>query len=256
MYTCIYSIEYHQICWQELNNGNTKYCTIIAYKPQTKAKWKYSNMQCKDTVPKIRNKYSQQWNCATSFPTVFLHSCICERFIYSHSLSVHLVCSKIGGPIVERGRAVSFLGIHKSDLLCSVKTTYWSRTSRSRPCPAGPSYRRTPTSPSRAEPPSACSTRKIIMWSKTWLGVTFRLIIINIFDPLFARWQWDEPNHYALPHVNSNRLFNLMYGTKTKDVLYTKNCMSSKPNKPHRCPRPCSSQRWNLWAPPPPTPPG
>ncbi len=33
----------------------------------------------------IRNKYSQKWNCAA----LFLHSCICERFIYLHHRSTY-----------------------------------------------------------------------------------------------------------------------------------------------------------------------
>jgi len=36
---------------------------------------------CKCTVRKVW-KNSNKWNCAASFP--ILHSCICERFIYSH----------------------------------------------------------------------------------------------------------------------------------------------------------------------------
>ncbi len=79
-------------------------------------------------------------------------------------------------------------------------------------------------------------------WSKnlTWLGGTFRLIIRNIFDPIYACWQWDEPNLCTLPHVNSNCLLNLMYGAKTKNVLYKKTACH-KLNKPHRCLRP------NVW---------
>ncbi len=53
----------------------------------------------------------------------FLHSYIYERFIYSQDLYAYLAQQKrwtyeCGNG--ERGRAVSFLGIHKSDLLCRV----------------------------------------------------------------------------------------------------------------------------------------
>jgi hypothetical protein len=43
---------------------------------------------CKDTIPKIRNKYFQERNGAASVPQ-FPHSCVCERFIYSHHRSAY-----------------------------------------------------------------------------------------------------------------------------------------------------------------------
>ncbi len=90
----------------------------------------------KDTKPNIRNKYSQKWNFAATFPVPI--------FMYLFLVCL-ICCSKIGGLILgiyklnrsqihecgnwERGRAVSFLGIHKSDLICSDKTrsTFRSR---------------------------------------------------------------------------------------------------------------------------------
>ncbi len=52
-------------------------------------------MHGKDTVPKIRNKYSQKWNCAALFPIptfTYLWA------IYIFPWSVRLFCSKTGGP--------------------------------------------------------------------------------------------------------------------------------------------------------------
>ncbi len=43
---------------------------------------------CKDTIPKIWNKYSQ-----------FPHSCVCERFLYSHDRCL-FCCRIIFGPIL------------------------------------------------------------------------------------------------------------------------------------------------------------
>ncbi len=91
-------------------------------------------MHCKDSIQNFRNKYSQKkWNCAASVPIptfMFLWA------IYMLPRSVYLFCCrKIGGSILgiyinrsqihERGnwdwgRAVSFLGVNKSDFLCSV----------------------------------------------------------------------------------------------------------------------------------------
>ncbi len=46
----------------------------------------FEYIHCKDTVPKIQNKYSQKWNLPRP-RSQFLHSCICERFIYSQDRS-------------------------------------------------------------------------------------------------------------------------------------------------------------------------
>jgi hypothetical protein len=87
---------------------------------------------CKETIPKIRNKYSQKRYCAATVQ--FPHSCVCERFIYSHNRSAY----SSAGKYVDRpweninhsqtresrnwdwGRATPRKGIHKWDFRCSV----------------------------------------------------------------------------------------------------------------------------------------
>jgi len=92
------------------------------------------NVHCKDTIPKIRNKCSQKKNCAATFPiSTFI---FCERFTYSPNRSAYTLLRKIGGLNVEiyrsltgtrmwklglGGRAIPFLGIHKSKILCSMR---------------------------------------------------------------------------------------------------------------------------------------
>ncbi len=84
-------------------------------------------LHCKEIIPKIRNKYSHKWNSADSFP---MSKFKIRWAIYIFPRSVRLFCCrKYSGPIVgiytlNRSRihecglgcAVSFRGIHKSDL--------------------------------------------------------------------------------------------------------------------------------------------
>ncbi len=58
-----------------------------AQRPRTRGPEGYETkiftvLHCKDKMPKIWNKYSQKRN--TGPQSQFLHSCICERIIYSH----------------------------------------------------------------------------------------------------------------------------------------------------------------------------
>jgi hypothetical protein len=50
-------------------------------------------VHCKDSIPKIRNKYSQKRNCA-AIQSQFQHSCFCERFMYSPNRSASSAAGK------------------------------------------------------------------------------------------------------------------------------------------------------------------
>ncbi len=50
-------------------------------------------LHCKDKTEKIGNKYSQKRNCVAS-QSQFPHSCVCERFIYSHHRSAYSAAGK------------------------------------------------------------------------------------------------------------------------------------------------------------------
>jgi hypothetical protein len=95
---------------------------IFWYKMGTFVKWCNSSLEvhCKHTVSKIQNKYSQKYKCSASFPI--------STIMYLQLVSA-LYIPMIGPPVLlqqnrstnrERGRAVSFLAIHKSDLVCNV----------------------------------------------------------------------------------------------------------------------------------------
>ncbi len=94
-------------------------------------------IHCKDTIPKILNKYSQVRNCNATVQSQFLHSCFCERFIYSSDRSAYSAAGKQVGRTWEYihidrsqthecggnwdwGRTIPFLGTHKLKFLCSV----------------------------------------------------------------------------------------------------------------------------------------
>ncbi len=94
--------------------------------------WKHFT-HCKNAIPKILNKYSQKRNCVASVPVpIFMF--LCAIYIFPRSVCLFF-CRKIGGPIAEilyinrlqthecgnwdLGRAIPFLGIHKTKFLCS-----------------------------------------------------------------------------------------------------------------------------------------
>ncbi len=59
---------------------------------------------CKDTIPKIRNKYSQERNCATTVPILTLMFQWAIDIFWSACL---FCCRKIGGPNVELYRSLT-----------------------------------------------------------------------------------------------------------------------------------------------------
>jgi hypothetical protein len=70
----------------------------------------------------------------------FLHSCVCERFMYSHDWSAYSAAGKYmdrSWEYINRSqthecrncdwvRAISFLGIHKWDFRCSIGPVIWN----------------------------------------------------------------------------------------------------------------------------------
>ncbi len=95
---------------------------------------------CKDNIPKIRHTYSQKWNCAASVP-IPTFTFLWAIYIFLRSVCL-FCCRKIGRPIVvilyinrsqkhecgnwEGEQAVSFLGVNKSDFLCSADVNIFS----------------------------------------------------------------------------------------------------------------------------------
>ncbi len=97
----------------EKKNNNTykKFKTLVAHNWYIKCPCKNAHIHiicgqhCKDKIPKIRNKYSQERNCAATVPIptfMFLWE------IYIFIWSVYLFCCrKIGGPNVGIYRSLT-----------------------------------------------------------------------------------------------------------------------------------------------------
>ncbi len=58
----------------------------------------WSKVHCKDTIPKIWNKYSQKRNCAVSIP-ISTFMCLWAIYIFPWSVCL-FCCGKICGPIL------------------------------------------------------------------------------------------------------------------------------------------------------------
>ncbi len=122
------------VAWDYHKRAIARASTCTEYKSWKAAieRWIMS-AQCKNTIPKILNKYSQKRKCAA---TVLIPTFMFRWAIYIFLSSVCFFCCRIiGGPIVgihrsltyctyecgnwDWGRAIIFLGIHKSKLLSS-----------------------------------------------------------------------------------------------------------------------------------------
>jgi hypothetical protein len=140
--------------------------------------WTKSHPHCKDTIPKIRNRKG------TTLPqSQFPHSCVCERFIYSHHRSAYSAAGKYvnrSWEYINRshthecgnrdwGRAIRFLGIHKWDFLFSV---HWARSN--------PHWARSRPHWAISHPPLSCIS------STTWLDLIHTWL--DPFIPVNAPW--------------------------------------------------------------------
>jgi hypothetical protein len=67
------------------------------------------------TAPKVWNKYSQKWKCSASYPYFYVHSCICERFIYSGPpILLYCVCGLMVG--INKSLADTWIGTQAAQL--------------------------------------------------------------------------------------------------------------------------------------------
>ncbi len=110
------------------------YTSLVWYAPRTMCPWTICpTPHCTDKIPKIRNKYSQEKNCAATVPIpTFMFLWAIYIFLWSIFL---FCCREIGGLNVgiytvdrsqtheceksDWGRATPFLGIYKFKFLCS-----------------------------------------------------------------------------------------------------------------------------------------
>ncbi len=100
------------------------------------------HMHCKEYTENFETNISR--NETAKPQSSYLHLCFCERSTYIFPRSVFLFCCrKTGGPIVEIYYSLTdtwmwklglrlrsfFLGVHKSDFLCSVQAAFCTKKS-------------------------------------------------------------------------------------------------------------------------------
>ncbi len=97
---------------------------------------RHNCLHCKDTIPKFQTNIPRKGIARPQF--LFLHSCVCERFIYSNDQSAYSAARKyVNGSweYINRsqtnecgnrdwGRTIPFLGIHKWDFRGSAFSFY------------------------------------------------------------------------------------------------------------------------------------
>jgi hypothetical protein len=84
------------------------------------------HLHCKDTIPKICNKYSQKRNCAASLLSPNFHSTfMCLWAIYIFPQTVCLFGRKIGGPIMGIYIYVSHINMNEEIGTSAAQFLFW-----------------------------------------------------------------------------------------------------------------------------------
>ncbi len=133
-----------KMCWclpeEKLSEGGLEIQLLARQNPNgNDIAWnnlikKFKLLHCKDTIPKIQNKYSQKRKCAASVPiSTFL--CLWGAYFFPQSVRLFSAAGKYADwswEYISRsqahecgnwdwGRLIPILGIHKWDFRCSVE---------------------------------------------------------------------------------------------------------------------------------------